>query len=134
MRFPSSRLNSLAVSAPFRGTQLVYTLGERLDAAPAVRPFSAGSLVAKGIHLVTFFSPLLPRVLDLHAESRLLSFRDISFATFLKQVWKSDWAESRDATPFDVTFEAADERESELEGEPHPMTFYQSYVACMVRF
>jgi hypothetical protein len=109
----------------------VYILGERTDAAPAVRPISVGSLVAKWVHLVTFFSPLLPRILNLHAEARSLSFYDISPVSLLKQLWRSDWAESRDATPFDVTFEAADERESNLEGQLHPTTYYRSHIACM---
>ncbi|KAF5385190.1 hypothetical protein D9615_001327 [Tricholomella constricta] len=115
------------------GTQLVYTLGERTDAAPAVRCLSVGSLLSKWVHLVTFLSPLLPRMLDLHAESRSLSYRELSFTSLLKQLWSSDWAESRDATPFDVTFEAADERESNLEGHTHPRTYYRSHVACMAQ-
>lgn len=125
-------LISPIVSAPFRGTQLVYTLGERVDAAPAVRPFSVGSALAKWIHLVTFLSPFLPRILDLHAEARSLSYREISFLSLFRQLRKSDWAEGRDATPFDVTFEAADERESNLEGQVHPHTFYRSDTAHMV--
>lgn len=50
----------------------------------------------------------------------------------MRQLWKSDWAESRDALPFDVTFEAADEREERGEGELCGRTYYRSYVACMV--
>lgn len=122
---------NISVSAPFRGTQLVYMLGERTDAAPAVHPLSIGSVFAKWVHLVTFFSPLLPRVLNLHAEARSLSFYDISPISLLKQLWRSDWAESHDATPFDATFEAADERESNLEGQVHSRTYYRSHVASM---
>ncbi|KAJ7786540.1 alpha beta-hydrolase, partial [Mycena metata] len=105
-----------AVSSPFRGTPAVYLLGERADAAPAVRPLSFGSMVGKGVHILSFISPLLPG-------------RWTCMATAL---WKSDWAESRDATPFDVTFQAADEREANGEGNLDPNTFYQSHVACMV--
>ncbi|KAJ7170095.1 alpha/beta-hydrolase [Mycena filopes] len=121
-----------AVSSPFRGTPAVYLLGERPDAAPAVKPFSFGSIVGKGVHILSFVSPLLPRALDLHGDCRSLTYRDVSFLSLLKQLWKSDWAESRDATPFDITFQAADERESTGEGDVDPNTFYQSHVACMI--
>ncbi|KAJ7040392.1 alpha/beta-hydrolase [Mycena alexandri] len=122
-----------AVSSPFRGTPAVYLLGERADAAPAVRPLSFGSMVGKGVHILSFISPLLPRALDLHGDCRSLTYRDVSFLSLLKQLWKSDWAESRDATPFDVTFQAADERETNGEGNLDPNTFYQSHVARMTR-
>lgn len=128
----SAAITNSLVSAPFRGTQLVYTLGERTDAAPAVRSLSIGSALSKMVHIISFISPYLPQALDLHTESRSLSFQETSFFSFLRQLWKSDWAESRDATPFDVTFEAADVRDSRLEGEPHPRTFYRSYTAYMV--
>lgn len=124
---------ALIVSAPFRGTQLVYLLGECTDSAPAVRRLSFGTILTKTVHLLAFLSPFLPQVLDLHAESRSLSVYDTSFLNFLKQLWKSDWAESRDATPFDVTFEASDQRESDGEGQIHPNTFYRSHVASIVR-
>ncbi|KAJ7925998.1 hypothetical protein B0H13DRAFT_1109184 [Mycena leptocephala] len=122
-----------AISAPFRGTQLVYLLGERTDAAPDVRPLSFGSILGKWVHLLSFVSPLLPQALDMHGDCRSLTYRDIPFTSLLKQLWKSDWAESRDATPFDVTFQAADERESNAEGTVDPETFYQSHVALMTR-
>jgi len=118
------------VSSPFRGTQLVYSLGESTDAAPSVRPWSFGTVLAQTAHLIAFLSPVLPRTLDLHAESRSLSFMESSWTNLLKQLWKSDWAQSRDATPYDVTFEAADERESIGEGKVNPNTFYRSHVAC----
>ncbi|KAJ4485891.1 alpha/beta-hydrolase [Lentinula aciculospora] len=114
------------ISAPFRGTQAVYTLGERVDAAPKVRPFSAGSMLSKAIHTISYFSPILPKAFDLHTESRRLSFRDISIFCLLKMLWKSEWAESQDAAPFDVTFESADQREANQEGQPYPQTFYRS--------
>ncbi|KAL1951390.1 hypothetical protein VTO73DRAFT_539 [Trametes versicolor] len=119
------------VSAPFRGTQLVYTLGEDICNAPTVRPFSAGDIMAKGVHLAAYFAPVLPRFLDVHADARGLSFRQASFLSFLRQLRKSDWAGSRDVTPYDVTFESADERESRREGEVHPRTYYRSYCATL---
>ncbi|KAJ7246306.1 hypothetical protein B0H12DRAFT_1126622 [Mycena haematopus] len=122
-----------AISAPFRGTQLVYLLGERADAAPAVRPLSVGSVLGKCVHILSYVSPFLPEVVDFHGDCRSLTYRDISFFSLLKQLWKSDWAESRDATPFDVTFQAADEREADGEGVNDPETFYQSHVAVMTR-
>ena len=120
------------MSAPFRGTQLVYFLGESTDNAPTVRPWSIGSILAKTIHVLSYLSPSLPRALDLHADARLLSYTKASFASFLKQLWKSDWAESKDATPYDVTFEAADDRDALGEGVCNPGTYYRSYAAYMV--
>ncbi|KAI0651991.1 alpha/beta-hydrolase [Trametes meyenii] len=120
-----------AVSAPFRGTQLVYRLGEDIHNAPAVRPFSLGDILAKGVHVAAYLSPILPRFLDLHADARDLSFRRTSLWSLLCQLRKSDWAESRDATPYDATFEAADEREALNEGAVHPKTFYRSYCATL---
>ncbi|KAF9076043.1 alpha beta-hydrolase [Rhodocollybia butyracea] len=121
------------ISSPFRGTQAVYTLGECADAAPRVHSFSPGSIIAKGVHLISYLSPILPRSLDLHTESRQMSFRDISIVSLMRQLWKSDWAESRDATPFDVTFEAADKREADQEGKPHSKTFYRSCATYMTQ-
>ncbi|KAI0375137.1 alpha/beta-hydrolase [Pilatotrama ljubarskyi] len=121
------------VSAPFRGTQLVYSLGEDTREAPAVRSFSPGDILAKAVHLAAYLSPVLPRFVDLHADARGLSFRDTSFRSFLGQLRRSDWAESRDATPYDATFEAADEREALREGAVNPNTYYRSYCATLVR-
>lgn len=120
------------VSSPFRGTQIVYTLGERVDAAPRVRPLSPGSLLSKAVHAISYLSPILPTLLDLHTESRRMSYHDISILCLLKQLWKSDWAESQDAAPFDVTFESADKREANLEGQPYPRTFYRSCATYLV--
>ncbi|KZT36598.1 alpha/beta-hydrolase [Sistotremastrum suecicum HHB10207 ss-3] len=130
---PDMILSVTAVSAPFRGTQLVYSLGESVKAAPAVRPFSFGSILTKSVHILAFFSPLIPLPFDLHAESRSLTYRDTSFSQLLSQLWKSDWAEGKDAAPYDVTFEAADERDSKGEGVCSRNTFYQSYTATMTQ-
>ncbi|KAF9225408.1 alpha beta-hydrolase [Gyrodon lividus] len=128
---PDMVLSLTAISSPFRGTQLVYTLGERADAPPGVRPFSIGSVLAKAVHLVSYLSPVLPKILDLHAESRALSFRDASLCSLWQQLFKSDWAEGKDATPYDVTFHAAQEREALHEGLPNEKTFYRSYCAFL---
>ncbi|THV07592.1 alpha beta-hydrolase [Dendrothele bispora CBS 962.96] len=117
-----------SISSPFRGTQVVYVLGERTDDAPRIRPFSWGSLLSKAVHLISFMSPLLPETFDLHTESRAMSYHETSFVSLLKQLWKSDWAESKDATPYDVTFESAEERESTSEGTVNPRTFYRSHA------
>ncbi|EIN14006.1 alpha/beta-hydrolase [Punctularia strigosozonata HHB-11173 SS5] len=130
---PSMVSSVTTVSAPFRGTQLVYTLGERTDGAPAVCPISVGAAVAKMVHVASYLSPLLPRIFDMHTESRALSYRETTFISLLRQLYRSDWAEGRDATPFDMTFQGAEERESAGEGIPHDGTFYRSYVACMTR-
>ncbi|PIL31817.1 hypothetical protein GSI_06521 [Ganoderma sinense ZZ0214-1] len=128
---PDMILSINTVSAPFRGTQLVYTLGEDTRDAPSVRWFSVGNFLAKGIHVASYLSPVLPHLFDLHVEARGLSFYDSSFASFLKQLWRSDWAESRDATPFDTTFIAVDEREATQEGVVYANTFYRSYCATL---
>ncbi|KAI1788803.1 alpha/beta-hydrolase [Ganoderma leucocontextum] len=128
---PDMILSVNTVSAPFRGTQLVYILGEDTRDVPNVRPFSVGNFLAKGIHVASYLSPVLPRFLDLHIEARGLSFYDSSLTSFLKQLWRSDWAESRDATPYDTTFNAADEREAAQEGVIHPNTYYRSYCATL---
>lgn len=124
--------NLPSVSAPFRGTQLVYTLGEDTRNAPDVRRLSVGYFLAKGVHIVSYVSPLLPSFFDMHVDARRLSYRDSSFLQFLRHLWKSEWAESRDATPYDTTFEAADEREAAGEGTVNPNTYYRSYCATMV--
>ncbi|KAI9065880.1 alpha/beta-hydrolase [Trametes sanguinea] len=119
------------VSSPFRGTQLVYSLGEDTRNAPAVRRFSPGDILTKSVHIAAYLSPILPRILDFHADARSLSFREATVGSFLRQLRKSDWAESRDATPYDATFEAADEREAVGEGFVNPGTYYRSYCATL---
>ncbi|KAK0466442.1 alpha/beta-hydrolase [Desarmillaria tabescens] len=131
---PDMILSVTTISSPFRGTPIVYTLGEHIDAAPAVRPWSIGDLIAKFVHIIAYLKPLLPESLDIwHSECRSLSFHEIPFSGFLRELWKSSWATSRDAAPFDVTFMAADEREAKMEGEPNPGTFYKSFAAFMTQ-
>lgn len=110
----------------------MYTLGEDTRDPPNVRRLSVGNFLAKGIHIASYLSPVLPRIFDLHVEARRLSFYDTSFMSFVKQLWRSDWAGSRDATPYDTTFDAADEREAAREGVNHPNTYYRSYCATLV--
>lgn len=106
-------------------------MGEQTDSAPAVRSFSFGSALAKIVHVVSYLQPFLPSVVDFHTDSRSLTCRETSFSSFLKQLWRSDWAEGRDAAPFDMTFQGAEEREAKKEGVVNPNTFYQSYTATM---
>ena len=110
----------------------MYTLGERTDSAPAIRQLPVGSALARVVHMMSYVSPFLPRAFDLHADCRSLSYDKTTFTGLLRQLWHSDWAEERDATPFDVTFAAADQREAMFEGFVNPSTFYRSYTASMV--
>ena len=97
-----------------------------------MRPLSVGAGLAKLVHVLAYLSPLLPSSMDVHADARSLSYRESSLSEFFKHLWRSDWAESRDAAPYDMTFEAADAREAALEGNVYPNTFYRSYVSVMV--
>ncbi|EPQ60377.1 alpha/beta-hydrolase [Gloeophyllum trabeum ATCC 11539] len=142
---PDMVLSVTAVSAAFRGSPITYTLGSSTRNAPCVRPFSFGSLLAKTIHIFSYLSPILPAPssfyllspFDFHIDSRRssLTCRHIGVKELIQQIWKSDWAESRDCAPYDVTFEAVDARERLVdgngEGMPCETTFYQSYATCM---
>ncbi|TFK56698.1 alpha/beta-hydrolase [Heliocybe sulcata] len=142
---PDMILSITAVSSPFRGTPITYTCGSSTHNAPCVRPFSLGSLLAKSIHVFSYISPFLPSpssssllsLFDFHIDARrsAMTCKHINLREFLQQMWKSDWAESRDVAPYDVTFEAIDARERLVDGDGEGMvcegTFYQSYVACM---
>lgn len=122
-------LSVTSVSSPFRGTSIVYLLGERVDCAPNVRFFSVGSFITKIVHLISFFSPWTADYMDFHTESRAMSFYETSLWSMLKQLLKSDWGTSRDIAPFDCTYESADTREAKGEGEVNGKTFYRSYAA-----
>lgn len=130
---PDMILSISSISSPFRGTQLSYILGERLTSAPSVRPLSLGSLFTKVVHVLSYVSPFLPTWLDFHTESRSMSLYETSVLELCGQLWKSDWAESRDATPFDVTFGAAEEREGEGEGRVWGGTWYRSWAAVCTK-
>ncbi|KAK0481648.1 hypothetical protein IW261DRAFT_1418679 [Armillaria novae-zelandiae] len=114
---PDMILSITTISSPFRGTPIVYTLGEHIDAAPAVRPCRfCQTHSTSGIRNPVHFHSMIYPSLDLS-----------------ENLGKSSWATSRDAAPFDVTFMAADEREAKMEGEPNPGTFYTSFAAFMGR-
>ncbi|KAH8822751.1 alpha/beta-hydrolase [Flagelloscypha sp. PMI_526] len=121
------------ICAPFRGTQLVHTLGMSTSNAPAVEYWSLGeTFVSKFIHVLAYFSPLLPSLLDVHAESRALTYKDPeSFFALLRNLRQSEWSTSRDCAPFDATFQSADEREAEGEGLLFPNTYYRSFSATL---
>ncbi|TCD68104.1 hypothetical protein EIP91_011557 [Steccherinum ochraceum] len=126
---PDMILSVNTVSSPFRGTTIVYLLGERVDAAPEVRDWSVGSLISKVVHLVSYFAPWTAAYMDFHTESRHFSYEKMSFWSFLKVMWKSEWGTSRDIAPYDVTYASMDEREAEGEGKVNPNTYYRSYAA-----
>jgi hypothetical protein len=125
---PDMILSINSISSPFRGTQLVYTLGESVDAAPSVRTLSVGSALSRAVHLLSYISPYLPSWLDFHTEARGMSLYETSVGELMRQLWKSEWAESRDATPFDITFLAVEEREAAGEGRGYERTWYRSWV------
>ena len=125
----------IAVSAPFRGTHSVYTLGEKPSSPPDIRFFSVGSFIGMIVHFCMFFAPLLSEdPWDLLSEARSYSCKDISIARFLKNVWKSGWAESEDIAPYDVTYQSVVAREKNGEGVVNKGTYYTSYSTNMVRF
>ena len=61
--------------------------------------------------------------------------RDMSIWGLIKQLYRSDWAETKDATPWDCTFAAAEVRDDEFERfrkqgmSSSSRTWYRSY--CM---
>ena len=123
----------LSVSAPFRGTHSVYTLGEKPASPPDIRFFSVGSVIAMIMHFCMFFAPLFfEQPWDLLCEARSYSCKDISLLQFLKHVWKSGWAESQDIAPYDVTYQSVVAREKNGEGVVNKGTYYTSYATNMV--
>ncbi|EPT01550.1 hypothetical protein FOMPIDRAFT_24917, partial [Fomitopsis schrenkii] len=129
---PEMILSANTISSPFRGTQLVYHAGEDPAKAPAVQWFSLGYMLARWVYLLAYLAPILPAALDMHTESRCLTFNEVSILTLLWYLWKCEWAEAEDAAPFDATFQAAHRREVQREGAINPGTYYRSYVACIV--
>ena len=110
----------------------MYHVGEDATNAPRVRWFSLGYMLARCVYLMAYLAPILPAPLDMHTESRSLSFSEISVLSLLWSLWACEWAEAEDAAPFDVTFQATLRREMLHEGETNPGTYYRSYVACIV--
>lgn len=119
-----------------------------------------GSFITKLVYTLEYLSPLLPSFLrpDFHAEARSLSLHDLSFMQFFRSLVAPrppsrvdgmiDWAQSKDATPYDCTFEAAAERDEQfwdsmpVGGESWAnagsvrlkskgQTWYRSYAASM---
>ncbi|KAF9778201.1 alpha/beta-hydrolase [Thelephora terrestris] len=129
---PDMVLSVNTISAPFRGTHAVYTLGEKPASAPDIRLFSVGSFIAMIVHFCMFFAPLLSEdPWDLLSEARSYSCKDISVVQFLKHVWKSGWAESEDIAPYDVTYQSVVTREKNGEGVVNKGTYYTSYATNM---
>ena len=96
-----------------------------------------GNLISKLVHIAEYISPLIPSFLrpDFHAEARGMTFRDCSFADFRKRLREGDWAESKDVTPWDCTFEAASEFETEFWATTEMSqrkTWFRSYAATFV--
>ena len=151
---PDMVASSTTLFSPFRGTQFVYILGESTDQSPLIRRLSVspshqlswnlkliffrqiGSLISKVVHSMSNVSPLLPSFLrpDFHGDARALSLYDISFTQMLMQFWRSDWMESKDSTPWDCTFEAAEERDREFwkGSKGLEKTWFRSYSGTMV--
>ena len=80
-----------------------------------------------------FFAPLFSEhPWDLLCEARSYSCKNISALQFLKNVWKSEWAESEDIAPYDVTYQSVVARENNGEGVVNKGTYYTSYATNMV--
>ncbi|KAF8330370.1 uncharacterized protein EI90DRAFT_3016812 [Cantharellus anzutake] len=103
-------LSVTTLSTPFRGTQLVYHLGENRDSS------------CEG---------LFP---DLHAESREMTFAETPFNELWEQIQRSSWTESKDTASWDSTFQAAEESSQLfwLNAKKNPSrTWFRSYAASM---
>lgn len=129
---PDMVLSVNTISAPFRGTHAVYTLGEKPASPPDIRFFSVGSMISIIVHFCMFFSPLFSeQPWDLLCEARSYSCKDISMLQFLRNVWKSGWTESEDIAPYDVTYQSVVAREKSGEGAVNKGTYYTSYATDM---
>ena len=85
------------------------------------------------VHFCMFFAPFFSdHPWDLLCEARSYSCKDISILRFFKNVWKSEWAESRDIAPYDVTYQSVVAREKNGEGVVNKGTYYTSYATNMV--
>ncbi|KAF8316034.1 hypothetical protein DL93DRAFT_2154854 [Clavulina sp. PMI_390] len=140
--FPGGHPDMIAsintVGSPHRGTQLAYHVARTKNNSPQFGRGAPSHLVSRFIHLVTYFSPILPSTLvpDFHSESRDLTLFQISPFELIRQLIHSDWSESKDATPWDTTFTASEERDEEYyrfrakqtEGGREGKTWYRAYV------
>ncbi|PPQ67189.1 LOW QUALITY PROTEIN: hypothetical protein CVT25_005790, partial [Psilocybe cyanescens] len=115
---PDMILSLNAVCAPFRGTQLVCALGESLTDAPVVRPFSIGAFLARLVHIVAYYEPLL-RVF-LMSMRMPVHFRSAKPPLLRSLSSYGEWAELKDTAQYDMTFEVAETRAECLEGRVHP--------------
>ena len=85
------------------------------------------------VHFCMFFAPFFSEdPWDLLCEARSYSCKNISVRQFLKNVWKSGWAESEDIAPYDVTYQSVVAREKNGEGVVNKGTYYTSYATNMV--
>ena len=92
-------------------------------------------MIAMIVHFCMFFAPFFSdHPWDLLCEARSYSCKDISVLRFLKNVWKSQWAESEDIAPYDVTYQSVVAREKNGEGVVNRGTYYTSYATNMVRY
>ena len=137
-------LSITAVSAPFLGTPIVYSLGSEPLPYPKVRPLSIGNLITKLVHIATYLDlPFFdthadawhfsPRFKHTHGdEQKALSTPPLpGLRGLLKQLWHSDWAVGRDCAAWDAAVLNRDESEWPL---PSPSsggvtaTWYRSYA------
>lgn len=62
--------------------------------------------------------------------------KDMSIFQLARQLWRSDWSEGKDATPWDCTFEAGELRDDEFarfrEMGMGTKTWYRSYATTYV--
>jgi hypothetical protein len=142
------------LSAPFRGSGIVYEVHESRAGLPHAQRFSVSTnipdrsvskallpqpenVIAKCIRTLIYISPLIPSFMrpDFHAEARRLTFWDLSPLQFWKSLRANDWAQSRDVTSWDLTFEAADQFGQDFwdsASKSRERTWFRSYCATLV--
>ena len=123
------------VSSPFRGTQLVYTLGEKPTATPGVRFLSVGDVLAKAVHLAAYLNIGPDLLSDAWPFSRRHSGETPwqGLRGLLSQWRRSEWAEGADSAPWDCTLaaRAAAEKDPDWGLGKRGVTWYRSYAAYM---
>jgi len=124
-------LSVTSVSSPYRGTPATYILGHRLSPGTGLRPFTFGHTVSLVYHTLAYFQPLIRGLADTHTEAHVLTYKEASAWSLLKNLWHSDWADGQDHAPFDVGLHSPEQRESLGEGEINSGTFYRSYSASI---
>ncbi|KAF8323288.1 hypothetical protein DL93DRAFT_2151564 [Clavulina sp. PMI_390] len=140
--FPDAHPDMIAsintVGSPHRGTQLAYYVAGTKGNSSRFGHGAPSNLVSRYIHLLSYFSPILPSAVvpDFHSESRDLTLFQISPLELLRQLYHSDWSESKDATPWDTTFTASEERDEDYQrfrakqtlGGREGRTWYRAYA------